>query len=312
MNNKTLLILFLLLLGIYGLTKVFSGKKEKSFKTELIQVDTSKVSQIVIKPKAPEQGEITLKKEATGWIASQGNINVKATQNAVNSLLGNLVLIKTKHIAANKEEKWPDYEVQEGQGTLVKVYQGEKLLEDFVVGRFSYNQQTQSGLSYLRLNGEKEVYAVDGFLTLTFGQQFNSYRNRGFLKMNPEMEITEFTYQRPDTSLNFVKANGQWVLNGLVPIDSTKMATYLSKLANLSGNDFADDFDELQAATLPSYSLSLKGNNILEPLSIHCYQDTSRAQPFVFRSNQNTEAYFSSDSTGLFKQVFIGLEESLE
>ena len=304
MNNRTLLIVFLVLLGIYGLSKVFSGKKDKSFDTNLIQIDTTQVSRIVINPKAPDEQEISLTKEASGWIASNGRINAKATPGSVTSIMSNFALIKTKRIAANKAEKWPEYEVGEGQGTRIRVYNGDKLLEDFIVGRFSFNQQTQSGISYIRLTDQNEVFAIDGFQTLTFGQGFSSYRDKLILKMTPEMEITEFDLQMPDTTNHYLNNNGIWTYNAETPLDSTLVGNYLNALRNISGNEFADDFDELQASHLPTRKLTVRGNNITMPLEVTCYQDTTRAKPFIIRSNQNPESFFASDSSGVFQRLF--------
>lgn len=304
MNNKLLLIVFLVLLGVYGLTKVFSGKKDQSFKTELIAIDTSAVNQIIINTKGPETEEITLKKEGENWIASNGQLNVKAPANVVSSILGNLVLIKTKRVAANKPEKWTEYELDEGQATRVQVFKDEKLMEDFLVGRFSFNQQTRSGISFIRLNGENEVYAVDGFQTLTFGQGFDSYRNKEIVKMTPEMNITEFAYESPDTTLKFFLANDTWTVNGTIPLDSTKVGNYLNVLRNVSGTEFADDFDELQSSNFAHKKLTIKGDNFLEPFVVSCYRDTTREKEYIIRSNQNTEAFFASDSAGVYQRIF--------
>ena len=67
MNNKILLIILVALLAIYGLSKLFSGNKETTFKTELIQVDTAVVSSITIAPRGGEP-PFTLKKESGQWI----------------------------------------------------------------------------------------------------------------------------------------------------------------------------------------------------------------------------------------------------
>lgn len=130
MNNRTLLIVFLLLLAVFGISQLFTGKRTKSFNSELIKVDTAAITSIVVNPKAPEEAEITLKKEDTGWIASNGTISVKAQPGSVSNLLSNLTLIKTKRIAAKSPEKWAEYEVEEGKATRIRVYAGTKLLED--------------------------------------------------------------------------------------------------------------------------------------------------------------------------------------
>jgi hypothetical protein len=311
MNNKILLLVFLILLCIYGLTQFFSGKRESSFKAELIEVDTADVTSISIDPKG-EVEEFTLKREGNQWIVTNGAVSVQATSNPVNSLLDNLTLIRTNRIAAKSPDKWSEYEVAEGEGTRVKVYRQDELLEDFIIGRFSFDQQARSGTSYIRLAGQEEVYAVDGFQMLSFNQGMTAYRNRTLLKLKPEMKIAELDYHTPDSTYRFYRQNEQWTRNGTAALDSAAVATYLNALRNLSGEHFADDFDELKAGDYALKSIVLRGDNIEEPLRIDAYRDTTRERPFVLHSSQYPEVFFESDTSGLYKRVFGPPESFLE
>ena len=133
MNNKTLLLILVVLVAVYGLSRLFSGKKEATFSAELIKVDTAAVSSITIDPRG-EEAPFTLKKEGEQWIATREALSIKASQSAVQSLLGNLALIKTKHIAAKSKEKWAEYQVADTSGTRVQIFtDGGKLAEDFKV-----------------------------------------------------------------------------------------------------------------------------------------------------------------------------------
>lgn len=302
MNNKTLLFIFLGLLAIYGLSQVFTGKRTSNFNTELIKIDTTQITQIIIQTKPPSREEIMLQKEAKAWIVSNGTVNTTATLTAVNALLSNLQLIKTKYIAANSEEKWADYEVGEQQGIRIQLFNKGTLIEDFITGRFTYDQQAQTGTSYIRLASGKEVYAVDGFQTLTLGQGFNSYRNRVLSNLPPEVGFNGFHLEKQDTVLQFIKTPTGWMI-GEQALDSAKVVAYLQQFGNLRGDSFADDFDEIQAPNYKIGTISLDGDPMTEALKIEIYQDTSRLKPFVFRSSFNPEAWFESDSTGLYQQL---------
>ena len=310
MNNKTLFFIFLGLLAIYGLSQVFTGKRTSNFDTELIQVDTSQVTRIIINTKPPASEEITLQREGNGWIASSGSVNTKATATAIQALLSNIRLIQTKYIAANSEEKLADYEVAENQGTRIQIFAGETLLEDFISGRFAFDQQAQTGTSYIRLSSGKEVYAVDGFQTLTLGQGFNSYRDRMLPNTPPNMIFEEVTIQKEDDSLTLSKSPTGWMYENQL-LDSMKVENYLHLFTNLRGETFADDFDELAAANFRFGKVSLKGPQMPEGLSVDIYRDTSRINPFVFQSSQKPETWFDSDSTGLFQQLVKGIADFL-
>ncbi|MCB0556885.1 MAG: DUF4340 domain-containing protein [Phaeodactylibacter sp.] len=307
MNNKVLLLILAALLAIYGLSRLFSGKKDSTFQTELISVDSTVVGSLQLAPKG-EEAPFSLKKEEGRWFATQNDLTVPANASSVQSLLAGLSMIRTQYIAAKDKEKWPEYEVEEGKASHVQVYdQKGKLLKDFFIGRFDVNQQARTITAFIRLNGQNEVYAVDGMQTMAFGRAFLDFRNTELLKMTREMEVTAFDYVLPDTTLQFQKSPTGWQIGSEV-LDSMKVEDYLNVLRNVSGDSFADDFDELKAGQYPQQQLILKGNNILEPFEVTVYRDTTRELPFVIRSNYNPNTYFASDSTGLFKKLFVPVE----
>lgn len=308
MNNRNLLIIFVILLVIYGITRLGSNKREGSFDANLITLDTTQINNIVIKTKG-EENEISLKREGDAWLVSNGQISTQAVPSAIESILGNLANIQTTRIATKDAEKWKDYEVEDENGTRIKVYQDNKLLEDFIVGRFNFNQQTRSGTSYVRLADKNEVYAVDGFLTLTFGQGFDSYRDRSILKLPPEQEIVGLSFQAPEASYQLGKLGDQWQINGTEPADSAAVASYLNVLRNVSGNTFADDFDGLKASEYAFRSVAITANNSSQPHIINCYLDTTRTEPFIINSSQHPDVFFASDTTGVYERVFKDVKE---
>ncbi len=313
MNNKTLLIILVGLVVVYGLTQLFSGKKDRSFDTDLVKIDTSTVTKVVVFPKADDFAEVTLTREGSNWIITKGDLTTIATSNNVNSLLGQLSLIKTKRIAAKNSEKWVDYEVEDDKATRLQVYAGTKLLRDFMIGRFSFNQQTRQATSFVRLTGEDEVYAVDGFLSMSLGQGFDAYRNKEILNV-AQADFTGLDFRLEDYMFSFNKSGKDWVMNNdiNIPLDSALMYNLLNNIQNVSGSEFIDDFDPVQSQNLLQKSLTVNANNLIEPIVIHCYADTSREKPFVIHSSQNEEAYFASDSTGVYTRLFERVNEVLE
>lgn len=302
MQNKKLLYIFLGLLAIYGITQFGFQKKTKSFKSELIQLDTAAVTSITILPKSDSQEEMVLVKENGEWMAKKGSIQTKANRDAVMSILRNLSLIKTKRVATKNPEKWSDYEVAVGEGSQLKVYQGDQELANFIVGRFNFNQQTRQGISYVRLADSDEVYAVDGFLSMTMGQGFDSYRNKELLKIDKN-QLTQISINREGMTEIYQKNGNDWTVDG-VSVDSTKMANFLTGLQSVNGNTFADDFEVTASNSLLFNTLSLEGNNISTPIIIRAFRDTSRTLPYVIHSSMNPEGYFESGADGVFEQLF--------
>lgn len=303
MENKKLLYIFLGLLAIYSITQFGFQKKTRSFNPNLIQLDTASVTSITILPKSDNQEEMVLVKENGTWMAKKGSVQTKANKGAVESILRNLALIKTKRVATKNTEKWSDYEVAIGEGSQLKVYNGESELANFVVGRFNFNQQTRSGISYVRLNSGDEVYAVDGFLSMTMGQGFDSYRNKELLKINKD-QLTKIAINTQGTTAIYQKLGTTWSKDG-VPVDSTQMATYLTGLQNINGTSFADDFNAAASNDLLFKTLSLEGDNIPAPIIVKIFKDDTRSEPYVIQSSQNLDGYFSSGEDGVFKTLFL-------
>ena len=308
MDNKKLFLLLVALVLIYIGAQFLGGREVRTFKSEIVTVDTSQVTTISLSPKSAQQAEIRLQKQSDGhWQVSKGSISAAADPNAVASLLGAMTLIKAKRVAAKKEEKWKDYEVDDS-GSRVKVYKGEELLADFVVGRFSFDQMTRSGTSFVRLEEQPEVYAVDGFLSLSFNQDMAAYRVKTILN-TASASINQILLQADGTQYQIAKnMDGQWLLNGTSKLDSADVAQYINGLATISGTEFKDDFDANQGGA-PEKVLQLSGDN-MAPVSVSTYYQEGAEKPFIIKSSMN-EAYFASDSSGVYKKLFQSLSELL-
>ncbi len=312
MKNKTLLVIFTALLGIYVFTHFFSGKQERSFKSELVQIDTASVTSIALFPKAENGAEILLKREGNTWIATKGDVITKAQKPNVDGILSVLNLVKTKRVAAKSPEKWAEYEVDETNGSRVKVFAGSKLLEDIIIGRFGFNQQKRTATSFVRLEGEDEVYAIDGFLSMTLNPKFNAFRDKQLVKLNKE-NVTGLAFSGgQDASATYSKMAEGWMKDEGLPVDSTQMESFLSGLENISGAEFVDSFDPVQATGSLQQSLAIMTTDQPDGVIISCYRDSTAAKPFILQSNLNPDGYFASDSTGIYSKFFGEIQPVIE
>ena len=307
MNSRKLTFLFLVLLGIWGIAKNTFKHKTNSFKTDLIRIDTAQVDIIMIDHKG--EAEMILQRNTTAhWIATKGTVMATANREAVTSFLNNIHLIKTEGIAAKKKEKWSQYAVDEANGTRIKIYAGSRLLEDFIVGRFNLNKETNKGFSYVRISDGEEVYAIEGLLSQRLGQEFNAYRNKDLIKVVEE-DITSLSLASVDGTMKaFSKLNNVWTNNDGVVVDSIEISHYLSGIQHIMGSKFVDDI-ESTTYNIPKYkTLVIRGNSMLQPVTITCYRNEARIPPYIIQSSQNLESYFSSQETELFQKIFGALE----
>lgn len=297
-NNKILLGILLVLLIIFIGKRFLGSSGERNFKETLVAVDTSRVNKIVISPRASNGEDITLTKTGTGWQVARATIKDEADINGVKSMLGNMVNMRPKRLVAKSEDKWAQYEVNDSLGTRVMAYAGDEMLTDFVLGKFNFQQASRSMSNFVRLSEDAEVYSVEGFLSSSFNQDFNNFRDRTFVKTTRE-NITSIRFTYPADSgfvLNDVAST--WEVDGQTA-DSASVAGYLSGLRNITKTEFADDFSPQGKVAV--YQLTISGNN-MQPLTVSAYQE---GEEYVLSSNLNEGAYFYQGSLQIFDKLFV-------
>lgn len=311
LNLKVLLIMFgVLAVAVIAILLAEGNKPERTFKSELFTVDTAKVTSIVITPKEKQKGDISLKKENNQWKLDLGNKQIDADNGMISGILSQLTQLKPERVAARDKSKWKDFQVTDSASTRVQVKQGEELTADFLIGKFStrqsrqqnhYQQPQYSMTTYVRLNGEEEVYAIDGFLSMSFNRSIEDFRNKTILKADKN-DLTKLTFSYPgDSSFTVSKQNNKWMLGGVLA-DSVKMVSYLGSITRLNSSNFI----EKPAVELsePVFSVVVEGNNI-NPVEINAFP-ADTINKYYIRSSVNPDAVFSSANEGIAEKLFVG------
>ncbi len=298
MNNKTLGIVFGALLVIYLMTKFLGGPKDRSFDPNILQVDTAEVTKILIQPSGGESS-FTLDRSGGQWSLQRGSQTYDLAMGSVGTLLSNIQLIQAERIVSKNPDRFSEYNVDDSTGTVIEIYAGGKKIKEIVAGRFSFNQATRNGISYVRLLDDDAVYAVDGFLSMTLTQSFDNYRDKSILKLN-NADLTKVSLQDVDAKIEVSKSGETWMRDDVV-VDSTAMAGYLSNVSSVSGTAFLDDKSQIGPEIK---AITFEGNNMTAPVTVTCYQAEGATQPFVINSSLNADAYFLSDTVGVHDRLF--------
>jgi len=297
LNNKVLFLILATLVGVFLLSKVLdSGKRTKSFNSELIAIDTATITSIVLHPKADNHAEVRLEKSDNTWSVKRGSESYAADQAAVSALLPSLAETKVKRLVARSSDKWEQYEVTDSLGTRVQVSAGTKSLADFVVGKFNFQQQPQSITSFVRKSKEDDVFVVDGFLSMSYNRGLDAWRDKSFVNVAPE-NITRLEMTTPDGTITFEKTLNAWSANGKA-LDSLKMANYLNGFKSMK----ISTFDKLFEDAAPTHQLTISGNN-MSPIEVICFEGKEKGT-YILNSNQHENNWAGSDAEGLFKQIF--------
>ena len=305
-SNKTLVIIFVVLIAVAAIYIVVeSNRGERSFKSNIVNIDTTKVTAISIFPRATNHKEVRIYK------AGDKNWKVKLNEdqtanvplNKIKDLLNMLVKVKPTRVAAQNESKWAEFKVDTA-GTRVKVFEGNDNTLDLIIGKFSFQQPRQMN-TFVRLNGEDEVYETEGFLDMAFNQKPDYFRNNLLLKDNPA-DWKKLTFTYPDSSFELIKNDNNWTING-IKTDSAKTATYLRTLSHLSSSNFVDNPPDAEMAKA-KYTLSIESTS-LGGIVLSAYGDTSGT---IIASTENDGAYFNGNKNNLLSKIFIGKKHLLK
>ena len=310
---KLIGILGALVLVYFGI-KYFSGEsRSKSFKSELVEIDTAKVTKLLINAKGET---LELIKENDAWKVSIGNGQYAAAENgSVKSTLSSLLTIKPSRIAAKNQDKWKEYQV-DSAGTRVHVFEGSKSTLDLVIGRFGFNQQAmqqqqqmmmggrggQQFFSYVRLEGENEVYVADNFMGMSINSDPSGYRNKRILSLTTD-DISKMQFNYPaDSGFVLSKVDSAWSIFGNPP-DSAATASYLSDIRYLNNSNYVDDVPA-SALVSPTLSMNISQTGKAD-IIVKAFQHP--VHKWIVNSSDNPLSYFADEE--LVEKLFVGSDK---
>ncbi len=296
-KNYILMLAFFALLGFYVAKKTILKPKARSFKSALTDLDESTISKISIHPNGSTSPEILLNKKDNQWVVSDGTNTYPTEENQVEGMLKELSNLKTKQLISKSKDKWATYEVDDTKGKIVSLYSGDQLKSKLYIGKFGFNQTTRSGVSYARLADESDVYALNGFVSMSIPKDINTLRKKKMVSIKKDdMQTLDLNIENNHWSLQ-KDENNHW--NGDIAVDSTKINAYLQKLSNLNGKTFSNLTQNPSSEKIAHLVVHSKDN---ASTTINIYRNPDSDKNFIAQSTDN-EALFETDSTGIFKTI---------
>lgn len=312
---KLLGILAVLVLVYLGF-EFFGGKsRSKSFKENIVEIDTAKVSRLVIAAKGES---LELKKEGNGWKVSVGGGKyAEAILASVKNTINSLTTVKPSRIATKDPEKWEEFQV-DSAGTRVQVFEGDKNTLDLIIGRFGFNQEAmqqqqmmggRGGMNqfytYVRLESDKEVYVADNFMGMSLSPEASSYRNKSLLSITTD-SLTEIRLSYPaDSSFNMAKVDSLWVIDGVLT-DSAATTSFLSDIRYVNNSNFVDDVPA-EALVSPTYTLTLKQSSKPD-IVVKAFQHP--VHQWIINSSENPASFFADSK--IVEELFVGKAKLLK
>ncbi len=299
-STKTLIALFIVLLIIVAAFLFYDSKNgERSFRNELVSIDTAMVTSIEIYPKINNHKLVKIFKEGKYWkVYITDNKTAYVPDQKVNKMFSELLNIKPHSVAGLRKSNWKEFEVDDSSGTEIKIYQGDNNTLDLTIGKFAF-EQPRSMLTYVRVSGDDRVYQINGMPGYLFNQDANYFRDGRLIDDNYS-NWTEVSFTYPgDSSFVLLKKNKNWI-TGNIKTDSVQTINYLRELSNLSSQNFVDNFNSNilnKSSYLITINSAAKGG-----ISISAYLSNMDT---LINSSTNPQAYFDGNKNGLFKKIFV-------
>ncbi len=266
-SSKTLSVVFIVLLLLVVLSLVFDNSNRSSgFKAELVDLDSSKITAILINPPG-EKENIELKRTDSKWSVKLDNKWYNANNTQIESILQQYMDLRATRLAAKDESRWAEYHVNDSLGTRVQVFQGNKIVSDMYLGRFSYRQDPNANpymrqqplmFTFVRLADDKEVYSTEGMIGMSFNRSSADFRDKKIVDFD-KSSVHTISVHSPKGDYTITNENGKWLIDGILP-DSLAMMNYISGLSHLNGSSFVEE--SIIDLNNSAYSIDIQGIEI--------------------------------------------------
>lgn len=297
-KNRLWILLFSLLVIIYGASQYFQQQRSNRFHSVLLDFIPKEVIKIDIhKAGSPP---FSILRYEDRWLLTQQNVNEAATTDAVEDLLRRLRDIRTSALVSQKESDLETFGLGPKQGILLCLHFPEEASSCVRIGRYTYSEEEKTVQAYTRLENQKEVFTINGLALSMFSGDLAAFRRNQLLRSEATTDSLRFSFAS-DTLLVVRNNQNQVHLNNQEAGDSLLWLNYLQQLNDLKGRDFADDINELSIDSLRYWQLTIYQGN--DSLILDCYRDTSRQAPYLLHSKQFKSTWISSDSSGLHAQL---------
>jgi len=270
-NSKTIVVLSLILLGLLLFALIFELPSEKydDSKDEISRpliadLTTEEVAKIQIM-KSDEN--IIMEKMGEGEEASyvlKGEEDSPASQDLVNGFLDTLVNLKSGVVVSFNEDKHVEFGVNSELGTRVTLFSGEEeKIANIVIGNTA-----DSGGTYIKNEGEPEVYLVKTYIKSEVQRDANAWRDKTIISFDKE-NAREVSIKSGDQKAVFnTDSEGNW---RKLEVGGADMSVEEGAEDGESENEEDGEGEESGIAAVVTSLSALKGFEIVDSTDFAAY-----------------------------------------
>lgn len=267
LGTRTLVIVAAVLGLIWFLADRFgTGSQQRTFRSEILRLDTAAVSRIRISSRVTAHKPVLLERTgAQEWLVKYEGTEHRGSHATIQRLLSELRSLDADRMIGKMDAVKDRYDLSDSLATTVTITVNgtDRTLA------FGKRVQANNGpFTYVNLSGENEVYAIAGNVGGELDNKADHWRPRELMTGDPAtwQRIT-FTYPA-DTGYVLERNGAGWLVDSM-PADSGKVNNYLKSIALSKAQIFADSVDV--STMTPAYVMKVEDTARPEPVLVQAY-----------------------------------------
>lgn len=170
-NNTTLLILLLIVIVLIGALELYERYGGGKLRNNLTDVKIAKITRIALS-KAQADQYISLRNEQSGWFITADKVQIPVSDSSLEKMYQLLETMQPLKVVSSKSADWEEFETVDALSLRVTAYNEKEILSDLFIGKCEKDDTTGETVTFVRVRGEDEIYAVKGDVRKVFEQDF--------------------------------------------------------------------------------------------------------------------------------------------
>jgi hypothetical protein len=296
LRTSHLLLIVAALAALWWITGQLSPTaKQRTFREDILQVDTSALSSFIIVP-ALYKGlpPMHFMRQGRAWEAALLQDTTVVDMAPLRDLLGSLAHMRALRMAGSMSTVAEHYELSDSTA--------EHLLLDLPDGRYDLLVGRCTGgddpVTVVSPSGDPNAYGISGRLGTYTDQSFGDWMPKYLVNGDPRnWTSVQFTFPG-DTGYTMVRSGSTWLLDGLAT-DTARVRKFLRSLARSRAQEVADPADTLHA--VPAFRLLVNDTTREEAIAVVVYNVPGR---FIVRTSLNPGVVMNFDGTTEVPRMF--------
>jgi|GEM_PF-851814 len=232
-----LIIVIVVLAIIYVVIKGIEPRVERGTDSKFAEFDPNGITKLEIVTPDGEHN-ITLVNDNQEWqIVSP--IEYEADDKAVERVFSKLENLKFEYVASENPEKQATFEVEEENGTHVKLYKGDTVILDFFIGKTDGTRRN----TFIREANSNKVHAVGGNLSYAFARPVDQWRDRIIVNI-PKNDVKQIQVNWNDTTVVYTAIDSIWSIEQdgeTFEVHERKLGSIINAFSPLRTTKFQDE-----------------------------------------------------------------------